>query len=520
MPLLVAGSVLTSRSLTGHPVDGVTQLLTAGIVGLVLVRQFAALRDNQHLVATVAAGQDQLLHQSLHDPLTGLPNRALILDRVDLALARARRQHAPVAVMFLDLDEFKTVNDTYGHATGDQLLRAVGTRLTGALRGSDTVGRLGGDEFVVLLEGSSLDAGPEVTAERVRDLLAEPFHLEGPQPLTLHAHASIGIAVGLRESAHELLRDADVALYEAKAAGKDCYVLFAADMQTAIHERLELEMALREAVATDQFVLAYQPIFDLSTETMTGVEALLRWQHPIRGLIMPDVFIPLAETTALIVPIGRWVLHQACRQAADWQRRGHRLSIAVNVSGRQFENDVDLLTDVRAALADTGLDPSSLTLELTETILIQDGTGSARRLHALKALGVRIAIDDFGTGYSSLAYLQQFSVDALKIDKSFVSGLPSNPESIALIRALVQLGENLGIETVAEGIEAPDQLRHLQRQRCISGQGYLLARPLALPDLERLIETTATPVAEVGRPRAARGPDARPRLPCAGARDR
>jgi len=430
---------------------------------------------------------DQLQHQAFHDALTGLPNRALILDRVEQALARSRRHHTTMAVMFLDLDGFKNINDTFGHPAGDQLLTAVAARLTGLLRDSDTVGRLGGDEFVIVVDGDSSD--PEVIAERIRAVLAPPFALPGPTPRAVHARASIGIAVGLRASADELLRDADVALYEAKGAGKDCYVIFAPEMHTVIEQRLEVETDLRDAVSSDQFFLVYQPVFDLQANTITGVEALIRWQHPRRGLVMPDDSIPLAEDTSLIVPIGRWVLTEACRQAAEWQRRGHRLGMSVNVSGRQLASDVDLPGDVRDALENSGLEPGLLTLEITETMVMRDVTASARKLHALKALGVRIAIDDFGTGYSSLGHLQQFPVDALKIDRSFISGLAHNPESSALIHTMIQLGKTLGIETLAEGIEEPTQLLSLLEQQCDSGQGFLLARPLTAVALEELIES-------------------------------
>jgi len=444
---------------------------------------------------------DQLRYQALHDGLTGLPNRALILDRVEQALARSRRQKSSLAVMFLDVDGFKSVNDTFGHAAGDQLLRGVSARLSALVRDSDTVGRLGGDEFVVVVEGDSLDAGPEVVAERIREVLSDPFVLSARDELSVRTEVSIGIAVGVRAGAEELLRDADVALYEAKSAGKDRYVVFAPEMQTVIRQRRELETDLRAAVGSDQFILAYQPIFDLGSNTITGVEALIRWQHPTRGLVMPDDFIPLAEETALIVPIGRWVLTEACRQAAEWDRRGHHLGISVNMSARQLDDDVDFLTDVRGALAGSGLEPGLLTLEITETMLMRDAAASARRLLALKDLGVRIAIDDFGTGYSSLGYIQQFPVDALKIDRSFMSGVAHNPESAALIHTMIQLGKTLGIETLAEGIEDRTQLLSLVREQCDSGQGFLLARPLTPGALEELIN--ATPRASDSGPRAA-----------------
>jgi EAL domain-containing protein (putative c-di-GMP-specific phosphodiesterase class I) len=305
--------------------------------------------------------------------------------------------------------------------------------------------------------------------------------------LVVYAPASIGIAVGAHASAGEMLRDADVALYEAKDQGKDRYVMFAPEMETVLQQRRELETDLRAAIGTDQFELVYQPTFSLSTDAITGVEALVRWQHPERGLIMPDDFIPLAEETSMIVPIGTWVLNEACRQGAAWQQSGHSINVSVNVSGRQLDGDVDFVAIVADALAESGLSPTLLTLEITETMLMRDAVSSARRLRALKDLGIRLAIDDFGTGYSSLGYLQQFPIDALKIDRSFIDGLADKPESAALIHSLVQLGKALGIETLAEGIEEQAQLSHLKREECDSGQGYLFARPLSVSALEELI---------------------------------
>ena len=351
-------------------------------------------------------------------------------------------------------------------------------------------------------EGASLAMGPEVIAERIQAALTEPFALDGGVEIVLRTHASIGIAVGLRSTGADLLRDADVALYEAKAAGKDCYVVFAPEMQMAVQDRLELEMDLRRAVGTDQLFLVYQPTVDLRTEVITGVEALLRWNHPTRGLVMPDAFIPIAEETGLIVPIGRWVLAEACRQAAAWHEQGHALSMAVNVSGRQLDSHSDLFEDARGALVGSGLEPTLLTLEITETMLMRDAARSARQLRDLKGLGLRVAIDDFGTGYCSLAYLQQFPVDALKIDRSFINGIASSPEAGALIRTFVQLGKTFGIETHAEGIEELSQLRFLQNEGCDSGQGYLFAWPLspaALGDLiSGMAETALTGTPTIG----------------------
>ncbi len=427
---------------------------------------------------------EQVRHQALHDSLTGLPNRSLILDRAEHMLQRAHRESTDAAALFIDLDNFKTVNDTLGHAAGDELLQAVAARLSGVLRGSDTVGRLGGDEFVVLAEGVSLAAGPELVAERILDVLREPFHLQGRDTAPITVSASVGVARG-GSCVGDLLRDADIALYRAKAAGKGCYALFEPEMQSAILNRLELEMDLRAGL-TDQLFIVYQPVFNLDALTVSGVEALLRWRHPVRGVIPPVEFIPLLEETGLILDVGRWVLLEACAQAAAWQRRGRRLSVSVNVSMRQLETDM-LLVDVRDALDASGLDAADLVIEVTETVLMRDTDATIRRLGLLKTLGVRVAIDDFGTGYSSLAYLKQFPVDALKIDRSFIAGVNDTRESTALIHTLVQLGRALGLETLAEGIEDAGQLARLQLENCDSGQGFLLGRPVEPEQLEQFL---------------------------------
>jgi EAL domain-containing protein (putative c-di-GMP-specific phosphodiesterase class I) len=308
--------------------------------------------------------------------------------------------------------------------------------------------------------------------------------------------ASIGVAIATRESADVLLSNADMAMYEAKTNGKNGIVVFESSMQTAVQDRLHLEIDLRAAIEQDQFFLLYQPTFDLQTETVTGVEALIRWRHPTLGVIAPDRFIPIAEETGLIIDIGSWVLKDACQQAATWRAEGHPIGISINVSARQLDDDQQLVKHVSAALADSGLDPAALTLEITESALMRDPERAATRLTALKALGLRIAIDDFGTGYSSMAYLRQFPVDALKIDRSFISGIADTSASAAILHSLVQLGKTLDLETLGEGIEETAQLRTLQREQCDSGQGFLFARPLTPDKLAEFIEhanTVGTP---------------------------
>jgi diguanylate cyclase (GGDEF)-like protein len=425
----------------------------------------------------LARREEELAFLATHDPLTGLPNRTLILDRAEQMLARASRSHAPVAALFVDLDNFKGINDTLGHNVGDELLKAVAARLDAAIRGADALGRLGGDEFVVVVEDVSLATGVEPVAERLLEALKEPFRIGPDGASSVMVSASIGVAIGEGTTAAELLREADIAMYRAKWDGRNGFTVFESAMKDTVQNRIELEIELREATERGEFVLAYQPTLDLSNMRPTGVEALVRWQSPKRGLVQPDAFIPLLEETGLIVEVGRWVLQEACRQAAEWHASGQLISMAVNVSGRQLDTD-QLLGDIEAALADSGLAAGALTIEITETTLMSNIEETARRLSAIKALGVRIAIDDFGTGYSSLAHLQRFPVDALKIDRSFVAGLKNNKEGETLIHTLVQLGKALAIETFAEGIEEQEELSLLRNERCDRGQGFLFARPL------------------------------------------
>jgi diguanylate cyclase (GGDEF)-like protein len=440
--------------------------------------------------------EEELSFLATHDPLTGLPNRTLILDRVEQMLARSARNQTPVAALFIDLDNFKSINDTLGHSVGDELLQAVTARLGGVIREADALGRLGGDEFVVISEELTVSVGPELIAERLLDALKQPFKLGADRTTRVSVTASIGIAAGERISAEELLRDADIAMYRAKWDGKNGYVVFETGMQDTLQNRMELEMDLREALGRDEFFLAYQPTINLNDMRPTGVEALIRWKHPVRGVVQPDDFIPLLEETGLITEVGRWVLNEACAQGATWRAAGYPVAMAVNVSARQLDTD-QLIADIEGALADSGLDPQALTIEITETALMRNAEETARLLTQVKQIGVRIAIDDFGTGYSSLAHLQRFPVDALKIDRSFISGLKHNQEGETLIHTLVQLGKALSIETFAEGIEQQQELSLLKDEDCDNGQGFLFARPLDVAATEAFLEDWAksTPAA-------------------------
>ena len=428
-----------------------------------------------------------LEHQALHDALTGLPNRLLFLDRLDHSMSRASRDaSAAPAVMFLDLDRFKLVNDGLGHDAGDELLAAVATRLRVALRPGDTIARFGGDEFVLLFESVTHRKGAEEVADRVLGCFAQPFQVDGEELLI---SASIGVALyDSSQTAAELVRDADAAMYRAKAQGRGRVQLF--DAVTREHElqRVHTEHALRQALDNGELRVHYQPIFELRDLRPVGVEALVRWQHPTRGLLAPAEFIEVAEDSGLIVPIGAWVLGESCRQVAEWNRafpvdRG--LSLSVNLSARQLA-EPGLVDTVRGTLADVGIDPSDLDLwlEVTETLVLRDPEAAAARLGELRALGVRLAVDDFGTGYSSLSYLRRFPISALKIDRAFVAGLGNSAEDEAIVLAMVRLAHALAIEVVAEGVETEMQLSRLQDIGCDYAQGFLLQVPLPADQLD------------------------------------
>ncbi len=435
----------------------------------------------------------QLTHQAFHDPLTGLANRALFRDRVSHALALARRHGHAITVLFLDLDDFKRVNDSLGHADGDRLLIAAAERFRSCARATDTVARLGGDEFAILVEDSPGPDGHAAMLERLSAAMAQPFTLGGGE---VQVNASIGVAATTGgETADDLLRNADVAMYTAKRRGKGRFATYQPHMYTDIRERLELETALRSAIDGEDLVLHYQPIVCLRTGAVRGAEALVRWDHPRHGLLLPEHFIPLAEETGLIIALGTWVLREACGQAARWRAEhpGLGLSVSVNISGRQLL-EADLVAATRQALLASGVDAGAVVLEITESVLMQQTDAALERLLELKALGVQLAIDDFGTGYSSLGYLRRFPIDILKIAKPFVDDVGAGPEHSALARAIVGLGDTLKLRTIAEGVELAEQRAALVELGCDLGQGHYFAPAMPAKGLDALLRAPSRAV--------------------------
>jgi diguanylate cyclase (GGDEF)-like protein len=438
--------------------------------------------------------QEHLLYSTLHDALTGLPNRSLFTERLRHAMRRAARHPDDLfAVLFLDLDRFKDVNDNLGHFAGDELLRAVARRLEACLRPEDTVARLSGDEFAILLESITDTSDAGRVAERIEEALSFPINLAGAEVTT---SASMGIVTSTmaHDQPEQLLRSADMAMYRAKAAGRARYEMFDRAMHTDALERLRLETDLRRAVELGEFVLHYQPVVSLRTGRVTGLEALVRWQHPERGLVHPADFIPVAEETGLIVPIGKWVLAEAMQQIKQWQGshpRKEPLTIGINLSVRQFTQP-DLVDQIRTVLETTGAPPASLCLEITEAAIIDKGRVATSILARIRELGAQVYLDDFGTGYSSLSYLHGLPIDAIKIDRAFVSSMDTDDKNLRLVRTILTLAEIVGVRAEAEGISTSEQLRELRALNCEQGQGYLFSSPITREAVDEVL--TANPV--------------------------
>jgi diguanylate cyclase (GGDEF)-like protein/PAS domain S-box-containing protein len=469
-------------------------MLTRGLAVRDTSGQAVRMAGSQTDISRRKQVEEQLFYAASHDTLTGLPNRALVLDRINRALIRSKRASGEYqfAVLYIDLDHFKVVNDSLGHMIGDELLQAVAQRLRGCIRSTDTFARLGGDEFTVLLDGIHDTLDTVRVAECMQGALRQPFHVGGTDIFT---SASIGIALhtGEYERPEDVLRDADSAVYRAKAQGRADYQLFDRAMHTNAMERLQLETDLRRALAREELTVYYQPIVQLMTGQLHGFEALVRWQHPERGLVPPSAFIPLAEETGLIRPLGWWVLREACRQMSAWERfrrDGPALTISVNVAAQQVMQP-DCVAQVARCLADTGVDPQRIALELTEGAMITHPEQVGERLRQIRALGVRMHIDDFGTGYSSLAVLHQLPIDVLKIDRAFVSRIGTEAEQTTLVPAIVAMAQQLNMGTIAEGIETPAQVSYLRTLGCVYGQGYLFARPLDQVAATKLLQSPA-----------------------------
>ena len=427
-----------------------------------------------------------------HDVLTGLPNRMLLQDRLGQTIELARRQGRQLAVMFMDLDRFKDINDSLGHTVGDQLLQSVAQRLLGCVRHSDTISRQGGDEFVLLLSNIERAEDAGLSAQKMLAALALPHHIDGHD---LHISVSIGISIypDDGQDAETLIKNADTAMYYAKENGRNNYKFFEQNMDVRAVERQSIEASLHHALERQEFVLHYQPKINLHSGTIVGVEALIRWQHPEQGLLPPAQFVPIAEDCGLIQPIDRWVLREACRQIQAWRQAGlPPITVAVNTSSLEFRAK-DFLENIRATLEETGLEPHYLEIELTESILMHDAKFTDSLLQALTDLGVKLAIDDYGTGFSSLSYLKRFPIDTLKIDQSFVNLMTSDPDYASIVSAMISIGKKLKLRVIAEGVETPEQYTALQVQHCDVGQGYFFGRPMAAEALATLLKTGISP---------------------------
>ena len=487
---LVMSSTPEMRSLHG------LYVATLGLVDVVLYFGLAIglviwlLEEERQATMDAAAKIEQIAY---HDSLTGLPNRQLFLNQMGMALHRARRTNSTVAVLFLDLDRFKVVNDSLGHAAGDLLLQTVAERIRSAVRGEDSVTRLGGDEFAVLCTEIASPDDAVFVAERIIAAVKRPIYLDGQE---VFVTTSLGISLFPTDASQPeaLLKNADAAMYRAKSQGRDLVERYVPELGAAALEQLGLESHLQRALENDQLLLHYQPIVDSKTGRINGLEALLRWNHPERGMVLPAEFIGLAEATGAIVPMGEWVLREACTQVQRWRARGQtQLRAAVNLSVRQLQHP-DLVARVKQVLDDTGLPPSKLEVEITESIAMRSSGRAIDNVRLLKALGVRVSIDDLGTGYSSLSALRLFPIDSLKIDRSFVNGVPRNTDDSAIAAAVIALGRTLGVNVIAEGIERPEQLAFFTAHRCDEWQGYLLVSPITAEACEGLLFNGTPPL--------------------------
>ncbi|GEM_PF-1345763 len=486
------------------PIRPIRPLVWGTVLGGFLLLLLSVLVVVRGAALLIRRQQDTLLHQALHDPLTGLPNRTLFLDRLEHALDRAAQDRTLVAVLFLDLDDFKVVNDSLGHVAGDELLVAVAHCLQACTQPGEILARIGGDEFLLLLERCAGIHDATQRAGQILEQLRTPVQVRGREMVV---RTSIGIAVGdtADQPPEELVRNADVAMYRAKRQGKGRYEIFDPGMNAQLLARLELESDLRQALARGQFCVYYQPIVQLGTGRIREVEALVRWQHPRRGLVAPAEFIPLAEETGLIVPLGRWVLEEACRQVRSWQATfGLPLILSANLSVRQVQQPA-LIEDIAGILHATGLDPRTLKLEITESLLLEDQEAVRTTLRALKGLGIQLALDDFGTGYSALGYLKCFPIDTLKIDRSFTAGLGRDPYDTAIVRAVVAFARALGLSVTAEGVETAEQLAELRRLGCDRGQGFYFDRPLPPDGISALLAQENGRWRDTARATAGRG---------------
>jgi diguanylate cyclase (GGDEF)-like protein/PAS domain S-box-containing protein len=492
---------LAERAIAGHPIpdlaactlirrDGSESAVERSAVPVrdrlgVMTGATTLLRDT----SAARAMSERMSHLASHDPLTNLPNRLLLSDRLNRALALARRHRRRLAVLYLDIDRFKYINDSLGHALGDELLRSVGRDVTMCVRSSDTVSRQGGDEFVVVLAELERAEDAAIGAKKIIAALSRPHHLAGHE---LYITASIGISVFPNDGqdAEALLKSADMALYQAKERGRDCFVFFETGLNARAAERQSIEAGLHGAIARGEFELHYQPKVNLKSGAVVGAEALIRWRHPVRGMVPPADFVPIAEDCGLIRPIGRWVVHEACRQARAWQEAGLQpIAVSVNASALEFRSK-EFVTNIADILEQTRLDAGFLEIELTESVLMADVEATTAQLRALKDLGLQLAIDDFGTGWSSLSYLSHFPVDVLKIDKSFVQGITSRSSAAPIVSAVIGMAKSLRHRVIAEGVETAGQLAFLQAEDCDEGQGFYFSRPVAATQFARRLERT------------------------------